>query len=158
MDDPQVGALDRLEQLTARLDHARRRERLGDFPVRVRAARAARLDQQVAGTLGQERPQRVQLAGLVDVDPQPAGLADRVLLPARRRADGGGEEHLLAPLGMLRGELEQRFEPPLFTGGAAEQEVVGSPACGDLKTAITPRASRQLDEAVALLVQQPDLN
>ena len=60
VDESQVGALDRLDQLAGRLHHPRRGQRLRDLPVRVRAARAARLHEHVAGPLGQQRPKRVQ--------------------------------------------------------------------------------------------------
>ena len=151
VDDPQVGALDRLEQLAGRLDDARCRKRLGELPVRVHAARAARLDQQVAGPLGQERPQRVQLAGLVDVDPQPAGLADRMLLPARRRARrrGRGTPPRPGRRGAPRARAA-RSSHPSSPDCAARQEVVGAPAGGDLKPAVTPHARRELDQPVGV--------
>src|SRR5450755_2992487 len=119
VDDPQVGALDRLDQLAGRLDHARGRQGLRQPKVRVAAAGPAALDQQVAGALGEERPQGVQLSGPVDVDPQKPALEDRLLLPARRRPHGGSDKQLLASQGVVLGELEQRRKPPLLAGGAA---------------------------------------
>ena len=59
MDQPQVRALDRLDQLAGRLDQHGRRQRPVELPVGVRAAGAA-LDEQMAGPLGEERPQRGQ--------------------------------------------------------------------------------------------------
>ena len=71
-------------------------QRLGELPVGVRAARAAGLDQQVARPLGQQRPQRGQPAGPVDVDPQEARVGDGVLVAARSHARGDADERLLA--------------------------------------------------------------
>ena len=125
-----------------------------ELPVGVHAARTAALDEQVARALGQERPQRGQLAGLVDVDPQPAGLADRVLVAARRRPHGRGEEHLLAPVGVPRREREQRLQPLISAGPAAGQEVVGAPAGRDLQPPVAAGAGGELDQPVGLLVQE----
>ena len=99
VDQPQVRPFDRLDQLAGRLDHHRRRQRPIELPVRVRVTGAA-LDQQVARALGQERPQRRQPVGLIDVHPQQAGLADRVLVAPRRRPNRRGDEHLLAAVGV----------------------------------------------------------
>ena len=119
MDDPQVGPLDRLDQLTGRLTDSGRGDGLRDLPVGVNAARAARLDQEVARSLGQERPQRVQLPGLVDVDPQPPRVTDRPLIAARLHSNGGGEEHLLAPFGVPRRQPRQRSSPTFTPAPAA---------------------------------------
>ena len=73
MDQTQVRSLDRLDQLT--VDSTRRVAGSGwvELPVGVRAARRSALDEQVAWALGEERPQRWQPTGPVDVDPQRSG-------------------------------------------------------------------------------------
>ena len=96
VDQPQVGLLDRLDHFTGRRLELCRGQRLGELPVGVRAAGAAGLDQQVARPLGQQRPQRRQLAGLVDVDPQEAAVRDRVLVAAAVGARRDADERLLA--------------------------------------------------------------
>ena len=110
MDQTQVRALDRLDQLTGRLDQHCRRQRPVELPVRVRVAGAA-LDEQMARPLGEERPQGGQAVGPVDVDPQEAGLADRVLVAPRLRPNGRGDEHLLAGVGVPGGERHQWPQP-----------------------------------------------
>ena len=138
MDDPQVRALDRLDQLARRLDHAGGRKRLRQPKVRMTTAGPSALQEQVAGSLGEERPQRVQLPRPVDVDPQPAGLADRLLLPTGRRTDGRRDEHLLAASRVILGELEQRLQPPSSANTAAGEKVVAPPARRDLEAAVAP--------------------
>jgi hypothetical protein len=119
VNDAQVRELDRFDQLAARPHHSRRRQRLRQLPVGVHAARASALDEQVARALGQERPQRLQLAGLVDVDPQPVARADGVLVAARRGTRRRGEKHLLALCDVVCRELEQRVPPFVCTGAPA---------------------------------------
>ena len=121
-------------------------ERLVEQPVGVRAPAAA-LDQQVAGLLGEERPQVMQLSGLVDVDPQRAGMRDGVLAPPRAlRAHRGCDEQFLASIRVHRHEREERVEPAVAPGGAAGQEVVGAHARVDVKRPVASRAGGQLDE------------
>ncbi len=110
MNQTQVRPLDRLDQLTGRLDQHCRRQRPIELPVGVRVAGAA-LDEQMAGALREERPQCWQPVGPVDVDPQEAGLADRVLVAPRLGPNGRGEEHLLAGVGVPRGERQQWPQP-----------------------------------------------
>ena len=110
VDQPQVRSLDRLDQLAGRLDHSGRRQWPVELPVGVGVAGAA-LDEQMAGALGEERPQGRQPVGPVDVDPQKPGLTDRVLVAARLGPDGRGEEHLLAGIGVPCGERQQWPQP-----------------------------------------------
>ena len=84
---------------SSRVPSPRRRvgsQRPLELPVGVHAARAAGLDEQVARPLGEERPQRVEPVGAVDVDPQEAGRADGVLAAARAGARRDADEDLLA--------------------------------------------------------------
>ena len=122
----------------------------------MRATGAAR-DEQMAGPLRQERPQCRQRVGAVDVDPQKAGLADRVLIAPRLRPARWGEEHLLAGVGVPRGERQQWPQPIASAGLSAGQEVIGAPPGRDLKATVTAGARGDLDEAGGVLVQDPEL-
>ena len=135
-----------------------RREGLVELPVGVHAARAARSRR--AGGRGGRRAdahRAGELAGLVDVDPQPARVRDRVLVAARLVADGGGDEHLLVTVGVPAGEREQAAQPLGLAGAAAGQEVVAPLARGDPQVAVAARAGGELDEPVARRVQHPEL-
>jgi hypothetical protein len=156
VDQPQVRALDRLDQLTGRLDHHRRRQRPIEHPVDVRATGAA-LDQQMAGPLREERPQCRQPVGLIDVDPQEAGLTDRVLVAPRLRPDGRGEEHLFAGVGVSRGERHQCLQPVIPAGLSAGEEVIGAAAGGDLQASVAAGARGELDQPAGVLVQDAEL-
>ena len=148
--------LDRLDQLAGRLDHPCGGQRLLELPIRVRVTGAA-LDQQVARPLGKERPQRWQPVGLVDVDPQEAGLADCVFVAARRSTNGRGDEHLFAGVGVPSGERQQWLQPVALTGVSAGQEVVRAAAGRDLQPAVAACAGRELDEPTTVLVQDTEL-
>ena len=79
VDQPVVRALDRLAGARAGSGLAHGGEWAVEPPVGVNAARAARLDEQMARPLGQQGPQRIEPLGRVDVDPQEARGGDRVL-------------------------------------------------------------------------------
>ena len=131
-------------------------ERLGQQPIGMDATTPRRFDEQVAGPLGKERPQHVQLSGLIDVDPQPPGLADGPLLAARARADRWRDEHLLAAIDVTRRERQQRPKP-LSPTPATGQEVVGAPAGRDLQPPVAPGARGDLHQPAGLLVQDAEL-
>ena len=63
----------------------------------MRAPAAAGLDQQMAGPLGEQCPQPVQLPRFVDVNPQRARVGDRFLAPGRERSHRRREEDPLPP-------------------------------------------------------------
>ena len=132
-------------------------ERAVELPVRVDAARAAGLDEQVARPVGEERPQGGELAGPVDVDPQPPGVIDGVLAAARGAADGGRDQQLLAAVGVARGQREQVLEPRSPAGPAAGEEVVAALAGAQAQRAVAAPAGGELDEPVGLLVQNAQL-
>ena len=157
VDEPQVRALDRLEQLAGVLHQVSGRQGLVELPVGVYAAGAAGLDEQVTGPVGQEPPEGGQLAGPVDVDPQPPRVRDGVLRAPRLGSDGGGGEHLLAALGVPSGEREQPFQPALLAAGAAGQEVVAALPGADPQVAAAAGAGRELHQPVADAVQHPEL-
>jgi len=124
VDDPQVGLLDRLATFLLR------RQAAVQPPVRVNAPAARRLDEQVAGPLGQEVPQHLEALGPVDVDPQPPGLRYRVLAAPRLAALRDADEHLLPRAFVepdprkLPGDgparvLEQPSKPARVVAGAA---------------------------------------
>ena len=95
--------------------------------------------------------------GPVDVDPQKAGLADRVLVAPRRRPNRRSEEHLLAAVGVARGERQQRPQPVTPTRPSAGEEVVGAPAGRDLQPPVAPGARGDLDQPAGPLVQDAEL-
>ena len=144
-------------------------QRLGELPVGVGAAGAAGFDQQVTRPLGQQRPQRRQFAGLVDVDPQEAAVRDRVLVAAAVGPRRDADERLLARTGAsprgvgtaddLLGVREQRREPVALAGGSAGQVVLGPPPAVERELAVgAARAGGELDELGGLGVQHPELD
>jgi hypothetical protein len=81
LDDPLVRALDRADPSgRGPVVVLGCREWLVEQPVGVRGPASA-LEQQMAGALGEERPQMMQLSGLVDVDPQRPVCATACLSP-----------------------------------------------------------------------------
>ena len=131
-------------------------ERLGQQPIGMDATTPRRFDEQVAGPLGKERPQHVQLSGPIDVDPQPPGLADGPLLATRARSDRWRDEHLLAAIDVTRRKRQQRPKP-LSPARASGQEVVGAPAGGDLEPSVAARTRRELNQPARLVVQDAEL-
>ena len=141
-----------------------------ELPVGVHAAGSGRLDQQVTGALGQQRPQCRQLARLVDVDPQPPRVADSVLAAFASGPRRHPDERLLARLAVeppasvgagddLLGMLEQLPEPlPVGRAGAAGEIVARVLSPVELDLAVRwPGTRGQLDQPVRLGVQQPEL-
>ena len=94
---------------------------------------------------------------MVDVDPQEAGLADRVLVPAGGRPGGRGDEHFFAAIGVTRREGQQRPHPAGSTGLSAGQEVVGPAAGRDVQATVAPLAGGELHQPGGVLVQDPEL-
>jgi hypothetical protein len=137
------------------VDQHRRGQRLLELPVRMCAARAA-LHEQVARALGKELPQRGQPVRLVDVDPQKAGLSDRVLVAAGHRTNGRSDEHLLARLDVPAGERHQAPQPAA-RGLSAGTEVIGAAAGRDLKPPIAAHTRGDLNEPARVFVKQPEL-
>ena len=108
----------------------------------------------MAGPLGQERPQRGQLAGLVDVDPQEPCRGDRVLVAALRaraaatptnassRAAFAGAPVRVGAVADLLGVREQGGEPARVSGRAAGQEVLGPGAPVEPQLAVRAPGAR----------------
>ena len=118
---------------------------------------SAALNQQVAWALREERPQRRQFVGLIDVHPQEASLDHRVLVAPRHRPNRRGEEHLLAGVNVPSGERQQWRQPIRLAGLAAGKEVIGAPAGRDLQPAIATSYGGELDEPITVLVQDAEL-
>ena len=157
VDQPQVCALDRLDQLTGRLDHHRRRQRPIELPVGVRVAGAA-LDR--ADGRAARRGTPIVPAARRGGRRRPTGSgsrSDRVLVAPRRRSNRRGEEHLLAGVGVPSGERQQWLQPVTCAGLSAGQEVIGAPAGRDLQASVAACARCDLYQPGRLLVQEAEL-
>ena len=123
----------------------------------------------MARPLGQERPQRRQLTGPVDVDPQEPRGRDGVLAAAALCAWRDADERLLTrraveqlaregarddPLGVP----EQRLKPAVLAAGAAGQVVLGPAAAVDVELAVGRAHARcELDQLARVGVQHAEL-
>ena len=152
--DPQVRALDRLDQLAGRLDHARRRQRLGRASSR-RARRPSRRSRPAGGTAARPgTPTAPCSCPGWSTSTHRKRVSLTACLSPRGAARTAGATNTSSPRSACRAaSVEQRLQPVISAGLPAGQEVIGAPAGGDLKPAVAPGAGGDLDQPVGVLVQ-----
>ena len=134
-------------------------QRLGELPVGVHAARAAR-SRSAGGTAARPGTPTAPCSwpGWSTSTHRKRVSLTACLSPRGGRPDGRGDEHLLAAVGVPRGERRAAPRSQLAsTGLSAGEEVVGAPAGGDLQPAVAPGAGGELHQPVGVLVQHPEL-